>query len=265
MAQDTQQLYTQLEPLIQRQITRNAQMRDYNRQYTISKIPVHVHNNSDSPRVDFTDLHNVETYVLSTTVTITVAQITSLFTTPIVLIPAPSKRQVIIVHSVTARLTYGATPYTGTHNLEIHYTDGNGTQVTDSIPASFINSTSSAFYHAPAVASSFVPIEGGTGKNGQIVAFVNTANPGGNVFTATGPISSGATTATLTSPWAGTTGVYTVRFSNGEEINVTFTNGSSTIIWTDFLFNLVTATLTLTNANSTITLVTHYHLVSFQT
>jgi hypothetical protein len=169
-----QQDFTQL---IQQEIRRQNQRSDSARQYTVTSIPIHTHNNVDSPQVDYVSLGNVGNYLTMNTVSLTSAQIKTLNTVPVVLVPPPLKKQVIIVHSITVRFLYGGTAYTGTHNLEFHYTNGAGTQVTDAIPPSFFNATTNGFYHAPAVTTSFAPIEGGTAQNGQIVAFVNTANP----------------------------------------------------------------------------------------
>lgn len=177
MPNDSSKLFQQLQPAIHQDFLRMSQKREDTSQYRVGAIPAHTHNNIDSLPVNFAFLGGVKKYLVSNTLTLSSAQIKALFTTPIVLIPPPAARSVVIVHSVTARLTYGGTAYTGTHNMQFSYTDGSGTQVTDSIPAAFINSTSSAFYHAPAVASSFAPIEGGSGPNGQIVVSVNTANP----------------------------------------------------------------------------------------
>lgn len=177
MTNNPQQDFKNIQPMLQEEIHRYMKRSNHERQYRVTKIPVHTHNSIDSTPVSYTDLGKVQSFLTSNTVAITSAQIKTLNSVPIVLVPPPTKRSVIIVHNVTARLTYSGTPYTGNHNLEFHYTDGSGIQVTDAIPPSFINSSSSAFYHAPAVTDSFAPIEGGTGANGQIVAFVNTSNP----------------------------------------------------------------------------------------
>lgn len=177
MPKDSSKLYDQLEPSMKRDFLRWSSKQAARSQYSSVANPNHTHNGVDSPLIAFNSLKNSKNYLAVSSITLSSAQIKLLNTTPIILVPAPSARQVIIVDSVTARLTYGGTAYTGTHNLEIHYTNGAGPQCTDSIPAAFINSTSNTFYHAPAVSSSFAPIEGGTGANGQIVAFVNTTNP----------------------------------------------------------------------------------------
>lgn len=177
MEKTPDQLYSQIQSRVLQDITRTTQQRQKNQQYTVTPIAAHTHDGVDSLPVNYVDLGGVTTYLTSNTVSLSSAQVKLLFTTPRVIVPAPPKRSVNIVEGVTARLVFGTTAYTGTHNLEFHYTNGAGTQVTDSIPAAFINSATSAFYYAPAVSASFAPIEGGSSSNGQVVAFVNTANP----------------------------------------------------------------------------------------
>lgn len=168
----------QLEQMIRNEILiLNRKSNNYS-QYVGSSIPSHDHGNISSIPVPFSKLKGVKGYLATATTNLTSAQILTLNTTPVVLVPAPSSRSVNIVTGITARLTAGTTAYTGLHNLEFHYTNGSGTMVTDVIPPTFINSSTNAFYYAPAASNSFAPIEGGSGANGQIVAFVNTANPG---------------------------------------------------------------------------------------
>jgi len=56
----------------------------------------------------------------------------------------------------------------------------------------------------------------------------------------TGALSSGATSATLSSSWYYVSGVYTVTFSDKETRSVTFTNGSTAVSWTGGLTSNVT-------------------------
>lgn len=62
-------------------------------------------------------------------------------------------------------------------------------------------------------------------------------------LTATGTIAAGATTATLTTAFGGTGGVYEINFSDGEIRLVTFTEESTSISWTGALVNTVSANL----------------------
>lgn len=166
-----------VEAQVNRKVTEVLTSSQIDRQYTVTKIPAHQHTGQDSQQVLFSNLANVNQHSVVTRVTLTPTQVKALFTTPITLVPQPGPLTVVIVDSITCRLTYAGTAYAANHNLEFHYTDGSGTQVTDSIPASFLTSTSSAYYHAPAVTTSFAPIAGNSANNGRIVAFVNTANP----------------------------------------------------------------------------------------
>lgn len=83
------------------------------------------------------------------------------------------------------------------------------------------------------------------------------ADPAG-VYTLTGTVSAGATTATLTSNWlyattVGNTGI-AVKFSDGETRIVTFTNGSTSISWTTGLSNTVSAIITIPGPTQTFSL-----------
>jgi len=62
-------------------------------------------------------------------------------------------------------------------------------------------------------------------------------------LTTTGPISSGSTSATLSSAWTYITCTQLVNFSDGEQQNVTFTTGSTAITWTVGLNNTVTSAI----------------------
>lgn len=104
--------------------------------------------------------------------------------------------------------------YTITHNLG--YQDKNYTVFASSVDtiANYIivNATS-----------------GNTYQNEFIIQWAQLYNP----FVAlTGSLSSGATSATLSSTWPGPTGSYLVNFSNGDIRLVTLTNGATTATWT---------------------------------
>lgn len=267
MPKDPRLLYEQIKHLVFADIYRLINKRDSASQYTVGPIPVHTHNNIDSSPVQYNDLAGVKNYLVANTITLSVAQVSKLHTTPIVLIPPPGPRSMIIVHHVSARIVYGGNPYTGANNLEFRYTDGSGTKVTADIPAAFINSSATAVAHAPAVTAEFTPITGGNALNGQIVVAVPTADPGiigSSTLHTTAGISAGATTATLTGAWPSPSGIGQVQFSDGETRQVTFTNGSANISWTPALSGNVTSTLLFQGFQySPITLVVHYHVVSF--
>lgn len=65
--------------------------------------------------------------------------------------------------------------------------------------------------------------------------------------TFTGTLLSSATSATLSGNWPGLTGKWPVTFSNGDERDVTFTNGATTATWTTGLTAAATATFTYVN------------------
>lgn len=171
------ELYKSIQEYVRKEIDVSAQRSGASSQYSVSYIPIHTHNNIDSPPVAVTSLAGIDNHSAINTIVLTPAQIKALHTTPIQLVPQQGLRTVIIVDGITARIVYSGTAYTGANSLEFRYTDGSGTKVTADIPNTFINSASSAFYQAPAVTSAFAPIPGGSGNNGRIVVSVPTANP----------------------------------------------------------------------------------------
>lgn len=267
MAQNSQKSYNEIQ--VQTEIFRVSKHRDSQSQYRGSSIQKHTHNNLDSPPVNYSDLKNVRNYLASNSITLNQANVGLLHTVPFVLVKDPGIQSVIIVHSVTARLSYGSNQYTGSNNIEIRYKDGSGTKVTVDIPFAFVNSSSSAWAHAPAVTAEFTPAAGGGGVNGQIVAVMPTSNItliGGSNLTTTSSISLGATSATLTGNWTSPSGKGPVQFSDGEIRQVTFTNGSAAISWTPALTGNVTSALIFGGFfYSPINLTIHYHVVSSAT
>lgn len=61
----------------------------------------------------------------------------------------------------------------------------------------------------------------------------------GNIYYLTASLSSGATTAVLSSAWSSPSGTYTAQFSDGSTKSVTFTLNSTAISWTGGLSNNV--------------------------
>lgn len=169
--------YENIQPLVQKDISDAIKQLEQKNQFEVVKIPAHTHNGSDSLQITFNTLADVGQHSTLSRVTLTSAQILALFTTPIVIVPDPGALSVIIVDSITARITYQGTAYAGANALEFRYTGAAGTKVTADMPNTFINSAASAFYHAPAVATAFAPLVGGTTTSGQIVVCVPTANP----------------------------------------------------------------------------------------
>jgi len=73
---------------------------------------------------------------------------------------------------------------------------------------------------------------------------VTISTVGSATYTVTVAPVNGATSATLTAPYTKTTGYQYTNFSDGEQRNVLYTNGSTAISWTNAL--VVTTTLTTT-------------------
>lgn len=141
-------------------------------QYNVPTVPVHEHNGTDSSQIPFPNLLNAQQYRVLRNITLTSTQILALKDTPITIVPAQGAGSVIIVEHVTAKITYNTTTYTGANAIETRYTDASGVKVTADIPSTLIDSVATAYYHAPAVATGFVPI-----ANSPIVVCIPTANP----------------------------------------------------------------------------------------
>ena len=77
-----------------------------------------------------------------------------------------------------------------------------------------------------------------------------TATTTGQAITFTAPLALGATSGTLTPVWAGTTGSYTIQFSDGETRLVTLTNGSGAVTWTPGLTHAVLAAANTVSGNT---------------
>lgn len=74
----------------------------------------------------------------------------------------------------------------------------------------------------------------------------------GEVFTTTAAIAAGATSATLSTAWEGSTGALTSYFSDGSTKSITFTNGSTTISWAGGLTGTVEAWVRTFQVDTTI-------------
>lgn len=81
--------------------------------------------------------------------------------------------------------------------------------------------------------------------NNETTYSIATQGAASQNLTTTAGISTGATSATLSSPWVGTTGLINVVFSDGESILVNFTNASTALTWTTPLVNTVTSTISV--------------------
>lgn len=77
----------------------------------------------------------------------------------------------------------------------------------------------------------------------------------GELFATTAVIAAGATTATLSTAWDGTTGALTAYFSDGSSKSITFTASSTAISWTGGIIGSVEASVRAFQPNTTISTV----------
>ena len=77
----------------------------------------------------------------------------------------------------------------------------------------------------------------------------------GEVFATTAAISAGATSATLSTAWEGSTGALTSYFSDGSSKSITYTNGSTAISWTGGITGTVEASVRTFLTDTTISTV----------
>lgn len=73
---------------------------------------------------------------------------------------------------------------------------------------------------------------------------VTTTTVGSSNLTTTASLASNATSATLTAAWSNPTGYSPTNFSNGNQRNVLYTNGSTSISWADGLTSTATTAIT---------------------
>lgn len=110
---------------------------------------------------------------LSTTTTLTAAQVKALNATPITLIAAPGAGKITIVNRITLASTFGTVAYTGANNLEFRYTGAAGAKVTADIAAATLNFAAGTQYSTVAgVTTELVPV-----ANAIVCVRVPTANP----------------------------------------------------------------------------------------
>ncbi len=166
----------EVQQLIDQSIANNANKN----MFGVSNIAAHTHNNTDSLPIDPNDLINASLYFAVRQVTLTSAQILTLHTTPVTLIPAlgntssaTAPNTIIIVEGITAKIYAGANAYTGANNLEFRYTNASGIKVTADIANTFINSASNAYAHVAGIITTFTPV-----SYSPIIVCVPTADPG---------------------------------------------------------------------------------------
>lgn len=185
MPETESKLFRQMQPLMKREFLRLNRSAGALSQYAGAQVQSHAHDRISSNAVLYTALQGVQSFLVSTTVTLTSAQILALHTTPIVLVANPGPRSFVFVEGIAGRLTYGGTAYTGANNLEFRYTNGSGIKVCADMSATlFLNAAANTYSYSPwqvdfnrNVDSNFTPVGGDTGNNGQVVVSVPTANP----------------------------------------------------------------------------------------
>lgn len=198
MPENESKRFLEMQPLIKREILRMNRSASNLGQYRGANIDIHRHDDIGSPAILYTNLSGVKNFLVSNTVILSPAQVQALHSVPVVLVAPPAARSFIFVDGIAGRLTFPATggaKYTGTNNLEFHYTNGSGLKVCADMPATiFLNSTVSTYSYSPApielnrtVDFNFTPTGGGTALNGQIVVSVPNANPaaGNSIVTLT--------------------------------------------------------------------------------
>lgn len=149
-----------------------------------NKVPYHIHNGADAPRVSFQNIRKSEKYLNLINVALTASQISTLFSTPVTLI-GTNVGSGIIVEGVSAKITVsiGSSAWAGANNLEFRYTDGTGAKVTADMSNTFLNSSTTSYQHVAGVTTAFAPVIGvaPTGSSpattGRVVVCVPTANP----------------------------------------------------------------------------------------
>ena len=117
------------------------------------------------------------------TVTLTAAQVKTLFASPVTLVAAPGAGKAVIVERVIGK-SVGATAAfdASTNTLRIGYTNAAGIAVTADLPNTFIEAADGATVlgSASGIATAFVPV-----ANTPVVASITSANPAANTAAGT--------------------------------------------------------------------------------
>lgn len=122
----------------------------------------------------------------------------------------------------------GNVPYEGIYSV----IDGSSPVASDGkrVPAVFFTNSAGHLPFSMVVGTVYY-ISAST--TGLFNVFLDPTVPATSTVTFTGSLSSGATSATLSSPnpWPYATGTYTLLFSNGDSRTVTFTKNSTSVVW----------------------------------
>lgn len=101
-----------------------------------------------------------ENVVRTTSVNLAAADIIAMGTTPVSLIAAPGAGKIILVESITFKMTRTSTAFTGGGALEFRYTDASGAKVSADIAATVVTTggAGTEYNHVGGVVSSLTPV-----------------------------------------------------------------------------------------------------------
>lgn len=242
--------------LIQQQIQAEKQ----NSQYGVSRVPVHTHNNIDSPNLQQHSIVGFQT--LPSALGTVEAPDGSMTLVQGVANPALLNGQALTFGDQTVG-TEGFNSYTSMYVYPLPVIYGYGTTSSDTLFTASKTLTGTPI--AGATTATMTTLWGsatgqywGTFTSGEsrLITFTNAS---ANISWTTGLVAGaggtglaiglpgvGAVSASLSGNWGGTTGTYGVQFDTGEIRNITFTNGSALLSWTTALLYAVgSATITI--------------------
>lgn len=93
-------------------------------------------------------------------ISLTAAQIISLNSVPVTLVPAPGAGRVLIVSGIQMQMTRTGTAFANGGALEFHYTDGSGAKVSADIAAALVTTGGAgvAYAHVAGIEASITPV-----------------------------------------------------------------------------------------------------------